>query len=39
MRAIESTLQPGSGLPRTRDLGGRASTTEVGLAIAAVLGA
>ncbi len=37
MRAVESTLQPDSGLPRTRDLGGRASTAEVGLAIAAAL--
>ena len=37
MRAIESTLQPGSGAPRTRDLGGTASTTEVGQAIARAL--
>jgi tartrate dehydrogenase/decarboxylase / D-malate dehydrogenase len=33
MQAIESVLQPGSGAPRTSDLGGRASTQEVGLAI------
>jgi tartrate dehydrogenase/decarboxylase/D-malate dehydrogenase len=33
MRAIETVLQPGSGAPRTPDLGGRASTQEVGLAI------
>ena len=33
MRAIETVLQPGSGAPRTPDLGGRASTKEVGLAI------
>ncbi|MGI9216813.1 MAG: tartrate dehydrogenase [Hydrogenophaga sp.] len=37
MRAIETTLQPGSGAPRTRDLGGSASTAEVGRAIAAAL--
>jgi tartrate dehydrogenase/decarboxylase/D-malate dehydrogenase len=33
MQAIESVLQPGSGAPRTPDLGGRASTQEVGMAI------
>jgi tartrate dehydrogenase/decarboxylase/D-malate dehydrogenase len=33
MQAIESVLQPGSGAPRTPDLGGRASTQEVGQAI------
>ena len=37
MRAIEASLQPGSGAPRTRDLGGKASTVEVGQAIAQVL--
>jgi tartrate dehydrogenase/decarboxylase / D-malate dehydrogenase len=37
MQAIESVLQPGSGAPRTPDLGGRASTQEVGLAIEQVL--
>jgi tartrate dehydrogenase/decarboxylase/D-malate dehydrogenase len=34
MRAIESSLQPGSGAPRTRDLGGIAGTADVGRAIA-----
>jgi tartrate dehydrogenase/decarboxylase / D-malate dehydrogenase len=34
MSAIESVLQPGSGAPRTPDLGGRASTSDVGRAIA-----
>lgn len=33
MQAIESVLQPGSGAPRTPDLGGRANTQEVGKAI------
>jgi len=33
MQAIEGVLQPGSGAPRTPDLGGRASTQEVGQAI------
>jgi tartrate dehydrogenase/decarboxylase/D-malate dehydrogenase len=33
MQAIETVLQPGSGAPRTPDLGGRASTQEVGKAI------
>ena len=33
MQAIESVLQPGSGAPRTPDLGGRANTQEVGRAI------
>ena len=33
MRAIETVLQPGSGAPRTPDLGGRSSTQEVGQAI------
>ncbi|MDG5975663.1 tartrate dehydrogenase [Hydrogenophaga taeniospiralis CCUG 15921] len=37
MRAIESVLQPGSGAPRTPDLGGTASTADVGLAIAQAL--
>ena len=37
MLAIESVLQPGSGGPRTPDLGGTASTTEVGRAIAQAL--
>ena len=34
MAAIESVLQPGSGAPRTADLGGTASTSNVGRAIA-----
>ncbi len=33
MQAIETVLQPGSGAPRTPDLGGRASTQDVGRAI------
>ena len=33
MQAIEAVLQPGSGAPRTPDLGGRANTQEVGQAI------
>ena len=37
MRAIEATLQPGSGAPRTRDLGGTAGTADVGRAIAQAL--
>lgn len=37
MQAIESVLQPGSGAPRTPDLGGRANTQEVGQAIEKVL--
>ncbi|MCU0761402.1 MAG: tartrate dehydrogenase [Hydrogenophaga sp.] len=34
MRAIEAVLQPGSGAPRTPDLGGTAATADVGRAIA-----
>ena len=37
MAAVESTLQPGSGAPRTRDLGGTAGTADVGRAIAQAL--
>ncbi len=37
MQAIESALQPGSGAPRTADLGGHASTQDVGRAIANLL--
>ena len=37
VKAIEKVLEPGSGAPRTRDLGGTASTTEVGQAIARAL--
>ena len=35
--AIEAALQPGSGAPRTPDLGGRASTRDVGVAISSLL--
>ena len=35
--AIEAVLDPSSGAPRTRDLGGAASTTDVGKAIAGAL--
>lgn len=37
LAAIEAVLQPGSGAPRTRDLGGQASTQEVGQAVARAL--
>ncbi len=37
MRAIEHCLSHDSGAPRTRDLGGQASTSDVGKAIAAVV--
>ena len=37
LSAIESALQPGSGAPRTPDLGGHASTEDVGRAIASFL--
>ncbi len=37
MSAIEATLQPGSGAPRTRDLGGTACTADVGRAIVQAL--
>ncbi|MDO8889920.1 tartrate dehydrogenase [Hydrogenophaga sp.] len=37
MNAIEAVLQPGSGAPRTADLGGTASTSDVGRAIAQVI--
>jgi len=37
LSAIEKTLHRESGAPRTADLGGRASTTDVGRAIAAAL--
>ncbi|MGA1288330.1 MAG: tartrate dehydrogenase [Rubrivivax sp.] len=33
LRAIEAVLEPGSGAPRTADLGGTAGTTDVGRAI------
>jgi tartrate dehydrogenase/decarboxylase / D-malate dehydrogenase len=37
VRAIESALEPSSGAPRTPDLGGRASTEDLGRAIAQAL--
>jgi tartrate dehydrogenase/decarboxylase/D-malate dehydrogenase len=37
LRAIEAVLDPASGAPRTPDIGGRASTSDVGRAIAAAL--
>ena len=39
MRAIEAVLQPSSGAPRTPDLGGNASTADLGRAIGEALGA
>jgi tartrate dehydrogenase/decarboxylase/D-malate dehydrogenase len=37
VRAIEKALGPGSGAPRTPDIGGRARTADLGKAIAASL--
>jgi tartrate dehydrogenase/decarboxylase/D-malate dehydrogenase len=37
LRAIEAVLQPGSGAPRTPDLGGHSGTSDVGRAIVAAL--
>ncbi|MBE7369102.1 tartrate dehydrogenase [Ramlibacter pallidus] len=37
LKAIEAVLDPKSGAPRTGDIGGNASTTDVGKAIAAAL--
>ena len=37
LAAIEAVLQPGSGAPRTRDIGGTASTSDLGRAIAAAI--
>jgi tartrate dehydrogenase/decarboxylase/D-malate dehydrogenase len=37
LRAIETVLEPGSGGPRTPDIGGRAGTADLGSAIAASL--
>ncbi|MDR3370230.1 tartrate dehydrogenase [Rhodoferax sp.] len=37
LQAIEGVLKPGSGAPRTPDLGGTASTRDMGLAITEVL--
>ena len=34
VRAIEKVLEPGSGAPRTRDIGGKAGTADLGKAIA-----
>ena len=35
--AIETVLDPGSGAPKTRDLGGSAGTSDLGRAVAAAL--
>ncbi len=37
LAAIEKVLQPGSGAPRTADIGGTAATSDVGRAVAAAL--
>ena len=37
MAAIETVLDPASGAPRTKDLGGRASTADLGKAVAEVV--
>jgi tartrate dehydrogenase/decarboxylase/D-malate dehydrogenase len=37
LSAIERVLQPGSGAPRTADLGGSATTSDLGRAIASAL--
>ncbi|WP_180684064.1 tartrate dehydrogenase [Tepidicella baoligensis] len=37
LRAIEAVLEPGSGGPRTPDLGGRATTGDVGRAVAGMI--
>lgn len=37
IQAIEAVLEPGSGGPRTPDLGGTASTTDLGRAVASVI--
>jgi len=37
LAAIEKVLRPDSGAPRTGDIGGKASTTDVGRAIAACI--
>jgi tartrate dehydrogenase/decarboxylase/D-malate dehydrogenase len=39
VRAVEAALDPASGAPRTPDLGGRANTRDLGLAIAQALAA
>ena len=33
LRAIEAVLEPSGGAPRTPDIGGKASTTDVGRAV------
>jgi tartrate dehydrogenase/decarboxylase/D-malate dehydrogenase len=38
LQAIEAVLAPGSGAPRTPDLGGKASTSDLGQAIAQAVG-
>jgi tartrate dehydrogenase/decarboxylase/D-malate dehydrogenase len=38
LQAIEAVLAPGSGAPRTPDLGGQASTSDLGQAIAQAVG-
>jgi tartrate dehydrogenase/decarboxylase / D-malate dehydrogenase len=38
VRAIETVLEPGSGAPRTPDLGGKARTSDVGRAVVGALG-
>jgi tartrate dehydrogenase/decarboxylase/D-malate dehydrogenase len=37
LRAIETVLDPGSGAPRTPDIGGRHTTQDVGRAVAEAL--
>ena len=37
IQAIEAVLEPGSGGPRTPDLGGRASTSDLGRAVASMI--
>jgi tartrate dehydrogenase/decarboxylase/D-malate dehydrogenase len=37
LRAIEAVLEPGSGGPRTPDLGGRATTQDLGRAVAGMI--
>jgi tartrate dehydrogenase/decarboxylase/D-malate dehydrogenase len=37
LAAIEKVLSPGSGAPRTPDLGGKAGTTDLGKAVAAAV--
>ena len=37
VKAIEKVLEPGSGAPRTRDIGGTAGTVDLGKAIAEAL--